>query len=81
VRKRVPADSRWEAQITESMLYGTLNAALRLMAPELKAAGINFKGVTLEHASSADAGMNIHHRGLVIHMASGDYRVTIERRP
>jgi hypothetical protein len=75
-RRRVPERSAWEEQVACSILYGLLHGLLIANGP-LIAEQFNYLGTDI---SQNDEGIpGLHFDGLVVHMASGDYRVTVER--
>ncbi len=75
-REVVEPGSEREAEVAKSILFGLLGQLCQIGKVEFQRA-LNYKGVTIERASPARSGVIF--TGLVIHMRSGDYRVTIER--
>ena len=78
-KRQVPAGSREEAQIAESILYGLLHGLLTVNGP-LIAERFAYEGVELIQTSPADRAAGVVFEGLTIHMASGDYDVVVTRR-
>lgn len=76
-RRHIPAGSREEAQMAESVLYGLLWGLL--MATErLIREQFNYLGADISTTEEGER-TGVYYDGLTIHMASGDYEVTIRR--
>jgi hypothetical protein len=75
-KRRAPEGSLEEEHIAESVLYGLLGSMLNTMAPVINE-NFNFLGAEVHQTS--EIGTGVYFDGLTIHMASGDYEVTIKR--
>lgn len=77
-RRQVPPGSREEAQMAASLIYGMLYSLLMGFGDLIKEK-FNYQGVELIPGDEADKRANIHFTGVRIRMASGSYRVIVER--
>lgn len=77
-REVIEPGSDREERIAASVLYGLVAGLLRFGAAEIRSQ-FSFAGLTLEDNPAAEP--NVPFTGLVIRMASGNYRVTIAREP
>jgi hypothetical protein len=77
VPRTITPGSREEAHVAESILYGLLGAMVEQMKPLLQTQ-FSLRGATL-HRAEEHSESPVIFDGLTIHMASGDYRVTIEQ--
>lgn len=78
-RRQIPPESREEAQVGESLLYGVLWGLLSANAALIQER-MNYLGTEVTPSGEPDASA-VKFSGLTIHMASGAYRVTITRDP
>jgi len=76
--RRIPPGSREEAQIAESILYGLLWGLL-MTNEHLIRERFHYEGAEILNAHEADQAVGVIYDGLRIRMATGSYRVRIER--
>lgn len=73
-----PLETPWEGHVAESVLYGLLAGMFESWGPVI-AKRFAFRGIELRHARAADERLGVHYVGLVVHMASGDYEISVRR--
>lgn len=75
-RRKIPPGSDWEARSGESIIYGLIHAIL-VGFGDLVSEKFNYLGHEIHQSDEDIPGLVFD--GLTIKMASGDYKVTVER--
>jgi hypothetical protein len=77
-KREVPHGSLEEAQVGESVIYGLLWGILTGAGGAIRES-FNYLGADVHRTGEEGRGTGVLFDGLTVKMASGDYRITVER--